>query len=132
MTDAYSQKRDTPLDTYKAPPTYNPRMISYNLNSNVSNVSSEKLTYKQVVSTTKILPNESTNVIQPTYTEIDWKAHMENIRKETLDACKQMTQELIVRNNEKITKDLNDKINQEARHHDQNMDKLLEMMVQFQ
>ena len=100
MTDAYSQKRDTPLDTYKSPPTYNPRMISYNLNSNDS---PDKLTYKQVA-TKQTLPNDSTDIIQPTYTEIDWKAQMEKIRQETLDACKQMTQDLIESNNKSLLK----------------------------
>ena len=35
------------------------------------------------------------HVIEPTYTDLYWKANMNQIQKETLDMCQKMTQDMI-------------------------------------
>ena len=98
--------------TYKTPPRIsNPIMASYNLPS-------DKTSYSEATKKTT-----STPVIQPTYTEIDWKTEVEKVRKDTIDECTRITQDLIAaaeikqRNmvNE-ITKQIDDKISNAITH----------------
>ena len=65
----------------------------------------------------------STPVIQPTYTEIDWKQAVEKVRKDTIAECTKITQDLIAEAEIKqcnmvneITSQIDDKISSAITH----------------
>ena len=95
-TEVYDNIKPKDHKLYQNPPNVNPRMISYNLHSKAKTP-----TYSQVASN-----HNKHKVIQPTYTEIDWKAQMEAIQKETITKCCQITQDMITEANLKLIQEM--------------------------
>ena len=95
-TEVYDNMKPQDHKQYQNPPNVNPRMISYNLHSKANTP-----TYSQVASNHK-----TPQVIQPTYTEIDWKKQMEAMQKETISQCRQITQDMITEANLNLSQEM--------------------------
>ena len=91
----------TPDNTNKhAPPTRAPIMASYNLTPSV-----QKKSYKDIAAHNQ--SHSEVEVINPTYTPIDWENKMEEIRNTTIKECMQQTNMMIEASEKKQMDKLN-------------------------
>ena len=110
-----------------APPGRAPIMAAYNLEPSV-----QKTSYKQAVTQNSTEQNQEVEIIDATYTEIDWETKMETMRQNTIAECTKMTAKLIKESEEKLLKKtqtletiINTKIDNQAT-------KMMEFMTFFQ
>ncbi len=82
-----------------APPGRAPIMAAYNLEPSV-----QKTSYKQAVTQNSTEQNQEVEIIDATYTEIDWETKMETMRQNTIVECTKMTATLIKESEEKLLK----------------------------
>ena len=99
LTEVYDNIQQQNSEKYLHPPTVTPKLISYNLHK-----SEEKQSYSQV---TKDSKQQYSTVIEPTFTEIDWKEQTRKMQQDTIDKCKKMTQLMITEACNNIHKEIN-------------------------
>ena len=87
LSEVYDNIHQENQEQYHHPPSAQPRMVSYNLHQQY-----QKPTYSQVASHNK---KSEEQIIEPTFTEIDWKSQMEQMQKDTIEKCRKMTENMI-------------------------------------